>query len=212
MKKRNYLGLGLAIIALSSCQVKVGEVETSSQTATIEGTWSTDCIANSSDSYIKTFSVENGTMTMATLNYTGTRLCDQANLASTVIQSGLLTNTGDNASITNGKNFEWKMSSVTLTPYSAAFADMLNAGNVCGSSSWAINQPGFLFGCNAGVDFDLSQVSFNTIHYGVFTIESSATPNYLQFGAECGLSGYQGICPSTSDRSTSLDGTVYFRR
>lgn len=212
MKKTKYLGLSLMFIALSSCQIKVGDIESNSTITSIEGTWSTDCMANSSDSYIKTFTVENGAMTMATLTYKDTRTCLQDNLDSTVIQNGLFINSEDGSTIFSGRTYEWHLNLVTLTPHNAQLTSALNTANICGFNNWALNQPGSIFGCSAGAEFDLSQVNENTVHYGVYTIEGSATPNYLQFGTDCALSGYQGVCPSASDRPTSLDGTVYFKR
>lgn len=215
MKQTNLLGLGLLVIAFSSCQVKVGGVETDVSTApaaSIVGIWSTDCIADSSDSYIKSFQVENDTMTMATSRYQGTRTCDQASLSYTIMQSGALTISGDNTSIVGGKNYELQLNVVALVPSAPAFTAMINADNVCGINTWVSNQAGFIFGCNAAGGFDLSQVSFNTVHYGVFNIEAAATPNYLHFGEECAIAGYEGFCPAPADRPATLGGTVYFRR
>lgn len=213
MKQKNFLGLGLLAIAFTGCQVKVAEIATSSAapSASIVGIWSTDCIADNSDSYIKSFEVKDDTMTVATLRYVGTRTCDQASLGATIMQSGPLTISDDSASIAGGKNYEWQLTAAVLVPNSAAITAMLNNDNACGSNSWVINQPGFIFGCAVGGGFDLSQVSLNTVHYGVFNIEAAATPNYLQF-AECAIAGYQEICPSASDRPATLGGTVYFRR
>ena len=212
MKKTKYFKLCLLLIGLSSCQIKVGDIESNSEVTSIEGTWSTNCMANSSDSYIKTFTIENGTMTMATLNYRDTRSCLQNNLDSTILQSGQFVYSNDGTTVIGGQTYEWHLNLTTLTPHQSDTVSMLNLNNSCGYSNWTLNQPSSLLGCSIGADFNLSEINENTVHYGVYTIEGSAAPHYLQFGTDCALSGYQGICPSTLDRPTSIDGTVYFKR
>ena len=216
MKQTNILAFGFLAIAFSSCQVKLAEVTPASEitvtAASILGVWSTDCIEDSSDSYIKSFEVKDDVLTMATLHYGDTRICDQTKLTHTIMSSGSLTISGDNTAIANAKNYELKLSAVVVVPNDPAVTTMLNNGNVCGSSSWVTNQAGFLFSCNAGQGYNYSQVSFNTVHYGVFKIEATTTPNYLQFEAACAVAGNQDFCPSASDRPATLSGTVYYKR
>lgn len=216
MNKVNVLGLGILAVALSSCQVKVAPAEVGSVApaveASIEGIWSTDCIVNGNDSSINSFQVENGTLTWASSQYKNTNVCGQASLSHTFMKSGTLTITGGSSTISGGKNYELRLNVLAVVPNSADFTAMLNAGNVCGSNTWVSGQAGFVFGCVEPGAIDFSQVNPTTTQYGVFDIESAATPNYMQFESACAIAGYEGICPTANDRPATLDGTVYFRR
>ncbi len=216
MNKANVLATGILALVFSSCQVKVAPVEAPSVTpaaeASIVGIWSTDCIVNGNDSSINSFQVENGTLTWASSQYKETNVCDSASLSHTFMKSGTLTITGDSSALSGGKNYELRLNVVAVVPNSASFTAMLNAGNVCGSNTWTSGQAGFVFGCIEPNALDLSLVFPNTTHYGVFDIESAATPNYMQFESVCSIAGYEGMCPTANDRPATLDGTVYFRR
>ena len=216
MKQTNIFGLGILVIGLASCQVKLDELaEPSVSEATetsIVGIWSTNCMEDSSDSYIKSFEVKDDVLTMATLHYSGTRTCEQAKLSHTIMYSGAYSASGDSTAVSGGKNYQLQLSVVVAVPNTADSVSFLNDGAVCGSTTWALNQAGLLSGCNAGIDYDYSQVALNTTHYGVFKIIAAATPNILQFEADCTIAGYQGLCPSASDRPATLGGTSYFRR
>lgn len=212
MKQINFLVLSLAFIALTSCNPKVEITESASSAATIDGVWSTDCLVNGSDSMLKTFQVQNGALTMATLFYSGTVVCDQSKQSATFTQYGQLTLTGDNAGLADGKNYEWVFSAILVTPNDSDTVDLLNNGNACGSNAWVKDQAQFIFACDFTPAFNLSQVTFNTTHYGVYHIDTAVTPNYLQFGDSCSLPGYEDICPAIQDRPTAYSGTTYFRR
>ena len=71
MKQLNYLGLSLIVIGFSSCQVKVEELASvaAEPAASIVGIWSTACVEDSNDSYIRSFEVKDDTLTIATLKY-----------------------------------------------------------------------------------------------------------------------------------------------
>lgn len=210
------LAVGVLAIAFSGCSVKLGEIAPPSLVAVTEasivGIWSTSCMENSADSYIKSFEAkEDGTITITTLKYVNSRTCDAVFLAGTLIESGVLTITGDSAAIAGVKNYEWQISAAVIIPNSAAIVTMLNDANACGSNAWALNQPGFLFGCAIDSGLDFTQVTFNTVHYGVFNMEVAVTPNYLQFESKCAVSGYYELCPTAGDRPATLDGTVFHR-
>ena len=213
MKQLNFLGLGLLVIGFSGCQVKLEEIASvaAEPASTIVGIWATACIADSNDSYIKSFEVKDDTMTIATLKYIDNRDCDQASLGATILQSGPITVSGDSSAVVGGKNYEWQIAAAVVVPNSAAIVTMLNDGSACGLNSWVLGQPNFIFGCAIGGGFDMTQVTFNTVHYGVFNIEGAATPNYLQFESECAIAGYQGLCPTPANRPATLGGTTYFK-
>ena len=179
MKQLNYLGLSLIVIGFSSCQVKVEELASvaAEPAASIVGIWSTACVEDSNDSYVRSFEVKDDTLTIATLKYIDTRVCNQASLGATIIQSGPITVSGESSAIVGGKNYEWQIAAAVVVPNSAAIVTMLNDGTACGSNTWALGQAGFIFGCSIGGGFDMTQVTFNTIHYGVFNIEGAATPS-----------------------------------
>lgn len=213
MKHLNILGLSLLAIGFSACQVKIEEIGSVAPEppASIDGIWSTACIADSNDSYIRSFEVKDDVMTMATLRYFNDRYCNQANLGATIMQSGSITVSGDSSDVTGGKNYEWQISVAAVVPNNVDIATMLNNDSACGSNSWALGQAGSVFGCAIGSDFDMSQVAFNTVHYGVFDIEGAATPNYLQFESVCEIAGYEELCPTPADRPATLGGTTYFK-
>lgn len=213
------LGLKLSLVALAftSCQKKLEELAGSSSlapapAATMDGIWSTDCMPDSSDSYIKSIEVKDGVMTIAILQYSETRFCEQAKLISTFMQSGPLTVIADNVSIVRGKNYEWRLDALIGVPNDASLTAMLNNGFACGNNNWVTNEPGILFACTVGAGFDLSNVAYQTVHHGVYVLESSVTPNYLQFETKCELNGYENFCPSSGDRPGTVSGDVYFRR
>ena len=87
MKQLNILGLGLLVIGFSGCQVKVEEIASvaAEPESTIVGIWSTACIEDFNDSYIRSFEVKDDTMTIATLKYMDNRFCDQATLGATIL-------------------------------------------------------------------------------------------------------------------------------
>lgn len=213
MKQLNILGLGLLVIGFSGCQLKLEEIASvaAEPESTIVGIWATACIADSNDSYIRSFEVKDDTMTIATLRYFDNRYCNQANLGATIMQSGPITVSGDSSTVAGGKNYEWQIASAVVVPNIVSIVTMLNTDSACGSNSWALNQPGFVFGCAIGADFDMTQVTFNTVHYGVFNIEGAATPNYLQFESKCEIAGYEELCPTPADRPATLGGTTYFK-
>lgn len=213
MKQLNILGLSLLVMGFSSCQVKIEDIASvaAEPESTIVGIWSTACMADSNDSYIRSFEVNDGVMTMATLRYFDNRYCAPANLGATIMQSGTLTVSGDSTTVTGGKNYEWQITAATVVPNIESIVSILNDSSACGSNSWALGQAGLVFGCVIGNDFDMSQVTFNTVHYGVFDIEGAATPNYLQFESECAVAGYQNLCPTPADRPSTLGGTTYFK-
>ena len=211
MKTTNILVLSLFAIGFSSCQVKVGDVAPN-PVVSIDGIWATKCMANSSDSYVKSVQVASGTMTIATLNYKGDRNCNPANLDATILESGPLTNSGDSTAVTEGKNYEWQLSMLALEPNSAATVTAFNNANNCGSNSWALGQPGLLFGCTVSGAFDLSLLAQNATHYGVYFIDRAATPNILQFETPCAISGYEMFCPTPADRPSTVSGDTYFRQ
>ena len=213
MKLLNFLALSLAFIAFTSCQPKTAEVASVSNAtdASINGSWSTDCLVNNSSSALETFQVENGVLTMATLFYSGT-LCEQDKLIATLIQNGQLTLSGANAALDGGNNYEWLQTVAVAIPNDSSIVDFLNNESACGTSSWTINQHVSILGCSAANAFDFSQVAPGTIHYGVFKIDAEATPNSLLFGEDCTIPGYEKICPTEQNRPTVFRNLTYFRR
>ena len=212
MNSKNLLVIAATAMMFSSCAVKVGEVEQSSEAKTLDGTWATACMADSNDSYVKSFKLEDGTLTVATIRFTGSRECEPAFQSSTVIYSGKFAVTGDNATIEKAKNYEWTIEMVVGIPYTQSLVDGLNASTACGSNSWAIGQAGVILGCQITPDFDLTNVVYSTKHYGIYVIEQNATPLFMQFESKCSVAGYDFICPTENDRPTTTDGTVYFQQ
>jgi hypothetical protein len=169
-------------------------------------------MADSSDSYVKSFKLEDGTLTVATMQFSGTRDCEQAKLNNTVIYSGKLSVTGASAAIEKGKDYEWQIEMVVGIPYDQALVDSLNAGSACGSNAWAVGQAGILLGCNVASGFDLSNVVYGTKHYGTYVIQENVSPLYVQFESKCAVAGYDFICPTAEDRPSTTDGTVYIKQ
>ncbi len=212
MNKRNLVSLALTALIFSSCQVKVDEAASSSQAPSFDGIWSTDCMVDGSDSYIRSVNIENGTMTSATIRYQGTTVCDQAMRGATIMHSGALTLSGDHASIVDVKNFELQLSIAVLVLESSDIVTMLNTEVACGLSTWTLNQAEVVFGCEVGGGFDYSLTVPNTTDYGVYKIDATTSPYSLQFGTVCNLPGYDNMCPSLIDRPTTVSGDVYFKR
>jgi hypothetical protein len=214
MKTNLFLSVSALAIVFSGCTVKVGQQEPASDSlpVTLDGTWATPCMANSNDSYVKSFKLEDGTLTVATLQYSDTRECDQAKLNNTVIFSGKLTVTGDSAAIEKGHDYEWQIEMIVGIPYDQTLVDSLNAGSACGSNSWAVGQAGVLLSCNVAPGFDLSNVAYGTKHYGTYVIQENVTPLYMQFESKCAISGYDFICPTAADRPATTDGTVFVKQ
>lgn len=150
-------------------------------------------------------------MTYAAYYYSSDRFCNPANLDVTVIESGALSVTGE-SSIAKANNFEFSLSAAFLAPGSNNTAANFNAGTVCGYTDWSKDSAKLVFGCYAPGQFDVSQVGPGTIHYGVISLETAVTPNYLQFGTGCSVAGYEDLCPTSTDRPTTLDGAVYYKR
>jgi len=202
-----------AAFAFSSCTVKVGEVEEpSNPIQTLDGTWATTCMEDSNDSDVKSFQLQEGTLTVATLRYTGTRYCEQDKHSSTVMFSGPLTVTGDSALIEKAKDYEREIQMVVGIPYDQQTVDDLNNSSACGSNSWAIGQAGVLLACNVPPGFDLSNVANGTKHYGSYYIQQNVEPPYMHFESKCSEAGYDFICPTANDRPTTTDGTVFIKQ
>lgn len=213
MNFKNFLALGALAIAFSGCQIKVTEEPSNDNAGSIFGDWSTNCMADGNDSFIKVYSIQGGPMlsTYAAYYYTGDRYCNAAHLDMTVIQSGTMTVLEDNTLI-SAKNYEFKLSSLFLAPGSNNSAAGLNAGAACGYNDWAKDASKLVFGCFAPGAFDVSQVIPNTTHFGIVSIETSVQPNYLQFGSQCTIAGYEEFCPTALDRPSTLEGTVFYKR
>ena len=124
MNKMNFVMLVMSVIALTSCNPKVAEVEPAPVVSAV-GIWSTNCTEDSSDSYIETLQIENGTMTYAKIFYSDTRVCDPAHRQATIMKSGSITIADGAASITGGKNFEWRLSAAMAVPESNDIVTML---------------------------------------------------------------------------------------
>ncbi|MGZ3726996.1 MAG: hypothetical protein ACXWQQ_14420, partial [Pseudobdellovibrio sp.] len=138
---KNIFVLTISSLGLFSCAVKIGDQQINlTPDITLDGNWSTGCVADGADSYIKSFQSSNGKLEIATFRYTGTRACDQSQLSFSVLFSGTYNVSGDNINLTGAKNYEWKIQSVVETPYEQTLVDSLNASSVCGSNTWAIGQ------------------------------------------------------------------------
>ena len=204
------------VIALANCAPKAAVEEAapaSTAAPTIDGVWATACISdNNTDSYIKSFQVQNGVLTIAKLFYFNTLVCDQSKLGATLMESGDLTITGDSAVLSGGKEYEWKLNMIAVTPNAASTVTMFNNASFCGSVSWVQDQAAVVFGCNSPSMLDLTQVAYQTIHYGVFSIDAAATPVSLQFETKCADAGYEEFCPTSNERPATLDATNYYKQ
>ncbi len=213
MNRINLMMIAVTALAFSSCTVKVGEVEEpSNPLETLDGTWATECVEDFSDSYVKSFKLEDGTLTVATLRYTGSRYCEPANHSSTVMFTGPLTVTGDSAAIEDAKDYEWEIQMIVGIPYDQATVDDLNNNSACGSNSWSVGNAGVLLGCNIGPGLDLSNVAYGTKHYGSYYIQQNVEPPFMHFESKCTEAGYDFICPTANDRPATTDGTTFFKQ
>lgn len=213
MNKFNLMAVAATALALSSCTVKVGEVEEpSNPLQALDGIWATGCKEDSNDSYIKSFELDNGTLTVTTMRYTDSRECDPAKQSTTVMYSGPLTITGDSAAIEDAKDYEWEIQMVVGIPYEQAMVDELNNNSTCGSNAWAVGNATILLGCQIDINFDLSNVVYGTKHYGSYYIQQNVEPPYMHFESKCEEAGYDFICPTVNDRPTTTDGTVFFKQ
>lgn len=212
MNKKNILALTVLSLMFSSCSVKLAEQEDASTPApTLDGTWATTCMADGGGSYVKSFKLEDGTLSVATLRYDASANCEQAKLSTTVLMSGKFLVTGDGAA-EDVKNYEWQIEMIVGIPYEQTMVDDLNAGSICGSSSWVAGQAQILLGCAVGPGLDLSNVTYGTKHYGAFEIQEDVTPLYMQFESKCAVAGYGDFCPTESDRPATFDGTVFYQQ
>jgi len=199
--------------AISGCTVKVGEVEEPSQPLeTLDGTWATECMPDSNDSYVKSFELADGNLSVATLRFKDTRYCEPAKQSTMVVFSGPLTVTGDSAAVDGAKDYEWEIQMVVGIPYEQSIVNDLNNSSACGSNAWAIGNAGILLGCAVTPDFDLTNVTYGTKHYGSYYIQQNVEPPYMHFESKCEVSGYDFICPSANDRPSTTDGTVFFKQ
>lgn len=213
MKRINLLVIAMTALAFSSCTVKVAEIEEpSNPVETLDGTWATSCMEDGNNSYVRSFQLENGVLTVATLRYEGSRYCEQSSHKSTVIYSGNLTVTGDSTAIEDGKDYEWEIQSALGIPYDQSLVDDLNNNSTCGSNAWAVGQAAVLLGCLVASDFDLSNVAYGTKHYGSYYIQQNVEPPYMHFESKCEVAGYDFICPTANDRPSTTDGTVFFKQ
>ena len=212
MNSKNILALTVLSLMFSSCSVKVGEVEEeSTPPPTLDGTWATSCIVDGADSYLKSFQLEAGTLTVATLRYKTSNTCEQAKLSTTVLMSGKFAVTGDGAA-EDVKNYELEIEMIVGIVNDQAMVDDLNAGSVCGTNAWAIGQAQILLGCQVAPGFDLSNVAYGTKHYGAYEIQEDVTPLYMQFESSCAIAGYNDFCPTAGARPGTFDGTVLFKQ
>ena len=210
--KRNILALAALSLIFSSCNVKIGEVEKESASSpTLDGTWATGCMADGPNSYVKSANLQDGVFQIATLRYDNNESCDPAALNTTVIVSGKFSITGDGAA-EDVKNYEWEIEMVAGIPNTQAMVDEMNASTACGSNSWAVGQAQILLGCNLGQNFDHSNVAYGTKHYGIYEIQESVSPQYVQFETKCAEAGYGEFCPTAESRPTDFDGTVFFKQ
>lgn len=219
MNYKNVLAISVwSLVFVSSCAVKVDELAEASTEdlpaslapASLDGTWATTCKVDGSESMIKSFKLEDGTLTVATLNFKDSQSCEQAKLHTTVITSGPLTVKGD-SSVAGAKNYEWLVQMVVGIPYEQAMVDDLNAGSACGSNSWVAGEAQILLGCPISPNFDLTNVTYGTVHYGMYKIEDGAIPS-AQFEQECQVAGYAFLCPTAEDRPSIFDDGVFYKQ
>lgn len=215
MRIFNILALVATALIFSSCTAKVEEIEEASEVseeASLDGIWSTNCIVDGVDSYVKTINVASGTMTYASIHFFGDNFCNSAARGASIMKSGALTISGDHSSLAGAKNYDWDLSLILLVPENADTVNMFNVNNVCGSNTWTLDQANFVFGCAIVGVFDYTLTVPNTVDYGVIQIDSAVTPNSLQFGTACAATGYNDICTQPADRPATVSGDVYYRR
>lgn len=213
MKKMNLILAAAAAVSFTSCTVKVGELEEpSNPVETLNGIWATECMEDGDGSYIKSFEMAEGNLTIATMRFDDTRSCEPAKQSTTVMYSGPLTVAGDSAKIDGAKDYEWEIQMVVGIPYSQSIVDDLNGNSACGSNAWAIGSAEILLGCSVTPDFDLSNIVYGTKHYGSYYIQQNVTPPYMHFESKCEEAGYDFVCPTAEDRPSTTDGTVFFKQ
>ena len=208
--KKNMLSALVMGLFLVGCTVKK-DAASNAEALSELGNWSTDCIVNESDSSLTVYEMENGTMTTAHYMYQNSVTCDAAQLSFVLMQYGPYAVTGDHATIPNGKNFSQQIQAFYIIPQNSTAAAQLNGDSFCGYTDWSAGEAKFGFGCDEGNAIDAVNLTYNSNHYGVFAIENSATPS-IQFGSECQVAGYVGLCPTEQDRSSSLDEALNFKR
>lgn len=205
----------LSALTFSSClpQAEVKEdASTDDAVKTLDGTWATECLQDGSDSYVKSLQLgADGNMTIATIRFKATTVCDQAKIDTTVMYSGPLAVKAD-AQLASAKNYEWTMNMIVGIPYGQLLVDDLNANQTCGSSSWAVGQAGIVLGCLVAPSFDLSNTVYGTVHYGIYKIDENTTPVSMQFESECNAAGYAGLCPTEGDRPSTLASEVFYKQ
>lgn len=213
MNRKNLMFAAATALCLSSCTVKVGEVEApSNPLETLDGVWATECMEDGDGSFIKSFEMADGNLTIATMRFDETRSCEPAKHSTTVMYSGPLTVAGNSVKIDGAKDYEWEIQMVVGIPYNQTLVDELNSSSACGSNAWAIGNAEILLGCVVTPDFDLSQIVYGTKHYGSYYIQQNVTPPYMHFESKCEEAGYDFICPTADKRPSTTDGTVYFKQ
>ena len=213
MTNKNILAVAVLALMFSSCSVKIAEPEAASTAPppTLDGTWASSCMADGQGSYLKSFQLEDGTLTVATLRYEDSSTCEEAKLHATVIMSGKFTIIGDGFA-EDVKNYEWQIEMVVGIPNEQALVDDLNSGSTCGSNAWAVGQATILLGCQVSQTFDFTNVVYGTKHYGIYEIQEDVTPLYMQFESKCAVAGYNEFCPTEGDRPATFDGTVLYKQ
>lgn len=220
MNYKNVLAVSvLSLVFASSCSVKVDELKEASKVeipasispASLDGTWATACKEDGSDSSIESFKLEDGILTVATLRYKDSITCEQAKLHTTVISSGLFTLKGD-SSVAGAKNYEWQVQMVVGIPYEQAMVDDMNANIMCGSSSWVVGEAQILLGCPISPNFDLTNVAYGTVHYGMYKFGPDVILPSIQLEHECNVAGYAFICPTAEDRPSTFKDKVFHKQ
>ena len=210
--KKNILAIAVLGLMLSSCSVKLGEVEEESAAPpTLDGVWATSCMADGPGSYVKSIQLEDGVLQIATMRFENNTNCEQAFLSTTVVVSGKFAVTGDGFA-EDVKNYEWEIEMVVGIANTQAMVDDLNANSACGYNTWGAGQPQIILGCNLGQNMDLTNVAYGTKHYGLYEIQENVTPLYIQFESKCAEAGFGEFCPTEESRPATFDGTVFFKQ
>ncbi len=205
----------LSALVFSGCTPKAAveeDASTDEGVKTLDGIWATECLQDGDGSFVKSVQLAaDGNMTIATIRYKDTTVCEQAKINTTVMYSGSMAVKAD-AQLAGAKNYEWAMSMIVGIPYDQALVDDLNANQSCGSSSWAAGQAGVVMGCLVAPGFDLTNAGYGTVHYGLYKIDESTTPVSMQFESKCSIAGYEDLCPTEGDRPSTLDATVFYKQ
>lgn len=189
-------------LSFISCGNKAEEPSVSTTTTSEwDGTWKSSCRAkNTTDSVQDTLSFSNGVGTFTTIDYFNTTSCVSTGAGLTVILTTSVTLGGDSSTVLGAKTYQFSITAITAKPETSMVAG--NMSGTCGFTNWTAGIAKSVFGCTT---WDLNNIVAGTVAYDIYKIDKTVTPNTLQLGTGCSVSGYSSFCTTAATRPTSLD-------